>query len=100
MTRRMTFTLGASSSETGKAGGRQLSVRLVSAAAVMPMSTTPTVQCEQCHRAIPGNTPREHVGCHYFHPACLIEYLLIIREDRSDAKPPRTTRWQLFRRRG
>ncbi len=76
-----------------------VSVGLVRAAAVRPVSTTPTVQCEQCHRAIPGNTPREHVGCHYFHRACLIEYLLITREDKSDAKPLRTSRWQLFRRR-
>lgn len=64
------------------------------------MSTTPTVQCEHCHRAIPVNTPCEHVGRHYFHPACLIEYLLITQPERSDVKAPKTTRWQLFRRRG
>lgn len=64
------------------------------------MSTTPTVQCEQCYRAIPGNTPREHVGRHYFHPECLIEHLLITGGERSDVKPPSTSRWQLFRRRG
>ena len=66
----------------------------------MPMPVTPTIQCEHCHRAIPENTPREHVGRHYFHPACLIEYLLIACEAPLDVKPPRTSRWQLFRRRG